>query len=98
MDIPVWYRITISIIILCEYEILADFNLMVAKTDHQTAKFNSSPSVVMMTSYTFKFSGLSSIFLAKLPKVVNMDEVNMDELQLADSKEESPPPIPPRCN
>ena len=25
---------------ICKYEILADFNLVVAKTDHQTAKFS----------------------------------------------------------
>ena len=29
---------------ICKYEILADFNLVVAKTDHQTAKFNSPPN------------------------------------------------------
>ena len=34
----------------------------------------------------------------KLPKIVNMDEVNIDELPLADPKEEFPPPIPPRCS
>ena len=29
---------------ICELEILADFNLAVAKADCQTAKFNSSPN------------------------------------------------------
>ena len=30
--------------IICKYEILADSNLVVAKTDRQTAKFNSPPN------------------------------------------------------
>ena len=29
---------------ICKYEILAHYNLAVAKADHQTAKFNSLPS------------------------------------------------------
>ena len=29
---------------ICKYEILVDFNLVVAKLDHQTAKFNSPPN------------------------------------------------------
>ena len=29
---------------ICKYEILAHFNLAVAKVDHQTAKFNSPPN------------------------------------------------------
>ena len=40
----------------------------------------------------------TSYFPGKLPIDVNMDDVNMDELPLADFKEESPPPIPPRCS
>ena len=37
----------------------------------------------------------------RLPIEVDMDEVNMDTMlhdALAESKEESPPPIPPRCS
>ena len=43
INLVVQYGITISITI-CKYEILVVFNLVVAKMDHHTAKFNSPPN------------------------------------------------------
>lgn len=40
-------------------------------------------------------------YTGRLPIEVDMDEVNMDTMPhdaLAESTEESPPPIPPRCS
>ena len=43
LNLAVRYRIA-TCILLCKYEILAHFNLAVAKVDRQTAKFNSPPN------------------------------------------------------
>ena len=43
--------------VICKYEILVDFNLVIVKMNYQTAKFNSPPSFptiwyIMATSNT----------------------------------------------
>ena len=38
-------------IILCKYEVLADFNLTVAKADHHTSNFNSLPQNFLAIQY-----------------------------------------------
>ena len=43
-DLNLAVRYGIATCIICKYEILAHFNLAVAKVDHQTAKFNSQPN------------------------------------------------------
>ena len=47
----VWYGIDIRLIIICEEEILADFNLMVVKVDCQTATFYSLPNFQVYGNY-----------------------------------------------
>ena len=45
---------------ICKYEILADFDLAVAKVDHQTVKFNSLP----------KFPAISIMHMVKGCQIV----------------------------
>ena len=46
---------------ICEQEILADFNLAVAKVEHQTAKFNSPPNFLAIRYATLQALHLSSV-------------------------------------
>ena len=39
---------------ICKYEILAHFNLAVAKVDRQTAKFNSPPNFPAIQYYLYR--------------------------------------------
>ena len=59
LNLAVWYRIAIHIILLCKQEALADFDLVVVKVDHETTNLIPCQIFCLYGSYRISLNSPS---------------------------------------